>query len=50
MWRDLGMKLLLFSSHFFTSFILLHKFALILPGTHSSPHVEKKDDKVYIFS
>ena len=34
----------------FSSLILLHRFALILPGTHSPSHEKKKGDKVCIFS
>ena len=50
MCRDLAASLLLRSSHLFASFILLRKFAKILPGTHSSSHEENKADKVCIFS
>ena len=36
MWRDFGISLALYWSHLLASLILLRKFALILPGTHSS--------------
>ena len=43
--RDFGTSLLLCSSRFFASLILLRKFELIVTGRR-----EKKIDKVYIFS
>ena len=41
MWRNSGTSLLLCLSRLF-AFILYRKFALILPGTHSSSHQKKK--------
>ena len=43
-WRDLGMSLPLCQSHWFAC----QKFALILSGTYSQSHEEKKTDKVCI--
>ena len=49
MCKDLGTSLLLCSSHLFASLILLRKFELILPGTRSSFHEEKKVTKFVYF-
>ena len=45
MWRDLGMSLALYQSHLLASLILLRKFALILPGTHSTIALAEREQK-----
>ena len=50
MWRDLGISLVLYLTHLLASFILLRKFALILPGTLSSSQKKAAKACTYKFN